>query len=283
MSSFGSSAGPFAWADEPRQITVPNCRVNFVHQAILASERPGVVAEIMVREGDLVRSGQVLIRLKDDVPRAELAVLTHQVESPESDAAIRDAVLAEQFARQRHALAVKARETNIDAVSVAELLELRIAAERALTAIDKARLEYGTLKQRQKQAQAELQAHAVTTPFAGVVTRVMKQRGEAVQGGDPLVELVDPTTLRVEGYVPVDTAARLRSGQDVELAPQSAEVPPPTSTKPRPIAGRLVFVDVTVEPVSQQLRIWAQVENSERTLRAGVTGELTIRLDPVAP
>ena len=43
--------------------------------------------------------------------------------------------------------------------------------------------------------------------------------------------------------------------------------------------GRVGFVGVKVEPISQKVRFWADVENRDNLLRDGTTATLTIQVD----
>lgn len=254
-------------------IVVTECRVKFIDQAILASERNGVLAGVEVREGDSVRSGQKVAQLKDDLPKAQLATLAREAESPQSTAKIEDAQLAEKFAVERFRIAEEAKGRNTDAVSRAEMLELEVAALRAGKEIDKAILELDLVKHKKAEIEAELRSYVLLAPFGGTIVRVLKTRGESVQLGDPIAEIVDPTRLRVEGYVSASQASTLRAGQLVSVTEDLDDQTAPSSLN---VKGRLVFVDVGVEPVSQRVRIWAEVDNTALTIRPGVQARMEI-------
>lgn len=260
-------------AADSDQIVVPECRVKFIEQAVLASERNGVVSAIDIREGDTVRMGQRVAHLKDDVPRAQLATLIQEAESPQSTAKIEDAQLAEQFAVERFKIAQQAKGRNTDAVSRAEMLELEVAALRAGKEIDKAVLELDLAKLKKSELEAELRSYQLLAPFAGTVVRVLKHRGESVQMGDPVAEVVDATRLKVEGYVTATQARRLRAGMTVLV---HEELDDATAQVTGNVQGRLIFVDVGVEPVSQRVRIWAEIDNAGLQLRPGVQARMEI-------
>jgi len=124
------------------------------------------------------------------------------------------------------------------------------------------------------QLTAELNAFAIVTSFAGRVTKVHRSKGETVALGDPIVEVVALNRVRIEGYVGISDGLRVQPGAsvsvkldlpDAELAEENVELP-----------GKLVFVDVGVEPVSGQIRVWAEVENSNDILRAGLPAKMRI-------
>ncbi|MDZ4689286.1 MAG: HlyD family efflux transporter periplasmic adaptor subunit [Planctomycetaceae bacterium] len=261
-------------------VEVETFSVTYVEQALVASERNGVVAVVDLREGDSVRARQRLIQLKDELQRAQVATLTRQADSPESDAKIEDARLANQFAIERYNIAVEAKRTNRDSVSRAELLEQKAAADRSATKIEEARLDLEVTKLKKQEAEAELRMCAILAPIDGFVTRVLKHPGEAVQLGDPVAEVVNPRKLKVEGYVTAGDAQRLKPGMKATASPHV--VPNTGNATPVSATGVLVFVDVGVEPVSQRVRVWAEIDNRELKLRPGLLARLTIDTTPPA-
>ena len=43
-----------------------------------------------------------------------------------------------------------------------------------------------------------------------------------------------------------------------------------------PATGKIVFIDSVVQPVTQQVRIWADVENTDELLLPGLTAVMSI-------
>jgi multidrug efflux pump subunit AcrA (membrane-fusion protein) len=345
------------------QVLVPGCSVKFFEQALLACDRPGVVAKVNCREGDFVAADSPLVQLRDDVPRAQLATYVLQSEGPDADVKVRNKQKAEEFARQRYEIALDALKKNRDAVSRAEVLELRTMAERAILDTKEAQFELDVARRKRDEAQAELGSYRVLSTFGGFVSRVLKQPGEAVQQGTAVVEMVNPKQLKVEGFVARDVVARLVPGQRCVVrrtaAPSSGASDPafdaggidgnepdpndvdtsakrlgpsrslgPSADRPSDVSGRnanemehssrtnvtvagwqsagtqradlasqprsgeaggsemaggfessgkLVFVDVGLQPVNQRVRVWALVDNESLMLRAG--DEVTLVID----
>src|SRR5436190_17720349 len=50
-------------------VRVHNCTIRLIDEAILGSGRTGILSEVP-KEGDLVRKGRVVVRIKDDVAQA---------------------------------------------------------------------------------------------------------------------------------------------------------------------------------------------------------------------
>ena len=199
----------------------------------LCAEVPGVVAEVAVREGQVVEAGDMILRLEDRWKRAELAVRQAALDASEADLAKlrglpRPEDLPSSAARVRAAEA--AWETQRDqftraeelhrqkVVTDQELVVRRKSLDSALADLeeaqaDDARLHAGAwerdvaiasaaVQQAAAQvdlAQVEVDRLVVRAPVAGTILRVDVRPGEFVgtPPGRPLVVLGDTSTLHV--------------------------------------------------------------------------------------
>lgn len=258
---------------KPPVAELPGSRVRFIDQVILASERAGILASVPVREGDRVESGQILASLKDEVLKARLE---YAAEQAASDVKVREARKMAELAAAELQIAEDAVRREPNAVAKTELLRLKLDSERSQLQIEAADLEFRLLHHRRAEAQAEVDASQVKAPFEGVVVHTFKSRGEAVQLGDPIVELVSNRRVKVEGYLPVSLISSVQTGQPVrvtQVRPGNARAvlePAATAT------GTVVFIDVSVEPVTERVRIWAEVDNQNGTLTVGLPATLLI-------
>jgi RND family efflux transporter MFP subunit len=172
-----------------------------VQHATLSTKLMGNVVAVLVQEGDRVRAGQPLMRLD-----------AREVESKRTQV---DAGIAAAEAVYQDALAQAGRFRALYADSAATKYQL----EQVETGL--ARAEAGLRTARA--ARAELDAVAsyseVRAPFAGIVTRRMADPGAFAAPGAPLLEVQDPSRLRVSVSIPPAVAAGLRRG-----APASADI-----------------------------------------------------------
>ena len=109
----------------------------------------------------------------------------------------------------------------------------------------------------------------IEAPVDGVVTKVYRHAGEWVKPGDPVFRLVRIDRLRAEGFLEAKYATKDLTGAPVRLVVEQggrqAEFP-----------GKIVFVSPEIDPVNGQARVWAEIENEEMRLRAGMRGTLLI-------
>lgn len=172
------AGGVLATAAEP--IKVQSAFVRVLEEADIPAREVGVLASLEVREGDIVKAGQVLSRLDDDdaklaVARAELdlaiaerqaknsvpirtaeallkeaeqdqaqAKLSHRIAAMKAanDVAIRHAVKSRDASKAEHDRAVQARKAFEKSISLTELDRLKLILERNELEIEKAKFEH---------------------------------------------------------------------------------------------------------------------------------------------
>lgn len=170
--------------DLSRTITVTG-PVEPIRTVQVSAQTGGTLLEVLVEEGDRVRSGQLLARLDS---REISAQLEHA-----------KAVLANaQTAYQR----AKDLRTG-DLISEAELDAARSSHDMA-----KADVELWSTR---------LAFCRITAPVSGVVTRKLVEKGNTVSSGDELFEIADDSKLVVRVQVSELDVVRLRPGLAVSL------------------------------------------------------------------
>lgn len=254
-------------------VDVKNARVMLMDRVTLASPRAGVLAFVEPQEGHLVEAKQIVASLDASVAKVNLAVARLKATS----------TVERRFAKNLLDLSQieydKAKQANNSVggsgvFTDIDLQRLKLNVDKATLQLEQADSDARINALTVDQLTAELNAYAVVSSFAGRVTRVHRSKGETVALGDPILEIVALDRVRIEGFVGIQDGLRIRAGSpvvvrldlpDVELAEEKIE-----------LTGKLVFVDVGVEPVSGQIRVWAEVENPNEILRAGLPAKMTI-------
>jgi RND family efflux transporter MFP subunit len=181
-----------------------------IEQATLSTRLMGTVTDVLVREGQVVRRGELLVRLdtrdltaKDDQVSAGLAVAVSQADEAERYAVRIRALYADSAAPKALLDGAEARLAQAQAG-----LEQARGAQRELAAV----AGYG----------------AVRAPFDGVVTRRFVDPGAFAAPGTPLVTVQDGRTLRISVTTTPGLARGLAPGQMIETriegAPAAARV-----------------------------------------------------------
>lgn len=254
-------------------IEVSQCRVTLIDKVTLASGRAGVLAFVEARESDRVQAKQIVAGLDSTVAQANLAIARQKASSTV------DRRMATKLIELTQAEFDKANQANLKVAGGGVIGELDI--KRLKLNVDKSALQYEQAENEQqinaltaKQIEAELKTYSIEAPFDGIVTRVYRSKGEAVAMGDPLVEVVNLDRVRVEGYVGIVDGLRIKQGTLVTVKLDLPDVDLPEEHLE--FTGKLVFVDVGVEPVTGQIRVWAEVPNPDGILRSGLTAKMKI-------
>jgi RND family efflux transporter MFP subunit len=164
----------------------------------IAPDVSGLVTEVLVRDNQTVKRGDLLFRIDPD--RFELALA-------QADAAV-DARKAQMDEAAREA----ARYERLNQLSVSQENQ-----EQRLSTSEAAAAAYRQAVADRAVAQLNLRRSAVTSPVDGTVTNVALEPGDYVTTGKGVMALVDSATLRVEGYFEETKLPRIHKGDRVEV------------------------------------------------------------------
>jgi membrane fusion protein (multidrug efflux system) len=213
-------------------------------EAQIASEISGQITEILVDEGEAVEAAEVLLEIDPERRNLEL-------ESVRAGLAELEASLREQERGQRRARTLHERGIASDADFDQAETELALARSRA----EAARAGLGVAERAVRDA-------SVRAPFAGLIARRQVSRGEFVNVGQPLFELVALDPIEVEFHVAERDCARVAVGQQVRIG----VAPFPEET----FHGVVTVISPTIDPRTRTLRVKAQIDNQGGRLRPGL-------------
>jgi multidrug efflux pump subunit AcrA (membrane-fusion protein) len=280
---------PTARAEEPSggDPVLERCLVSLVEEAKVPAREPGVLIQLAVREGDVVKKGAVIAKIDDNQPQMERrkAVAEHEqaVAKAESDVDVRYSVAAELVAEAEHKKALESHAKVPGSVTEVERDRLMLSEKKGELQIEQAQLErrLAALAAQSKEvevlaAENAIDRRLIKSPLDGVVVQLFPHEGEWMQPGDPLAHVVRADKLRVEGYV---DAARL-GPEEVSGRPVTVAVTL-TGGRRETFTGKIVFTSPLVES-GGDYRVFAEVENRQAPgtqqwlLRPGQTASMTI-------
>ena len=260
-----------ACAETPDQpLVVSNCRVALIRRASLAGSRLGILQSVSVSEGDLVERGQVIATLHDELPRQALAVAQMEMANTVE---LRLNRKISELATLEYSKAMELNRTIPGGVSEIDVKKLRLAAEKSLLQLEQADFVLQMAALKTGEAEVALDSYRIVAPFSGVVLQVSKQPGEALAAGEVVAEIANFDSMRVEGFIPVAASGRVHRGAAVVVDVSGAE-PHRTSR----FEGRLKHVAPIVNEVSQEVRVWAEVENRRNLLKDGLPATMRITM-----
>ncbi|MCS6966237.1 MAG: efflux RND transporter periplasmic adaptor subunit [Candidatus Kapabacteria bacterium] len=158
----------------------------------LSSEASGEIATLMVREGDSVRRGQLLLRIKPDIAETQLEQFAAAAEAAKMNM---EAAKAE-WERSRAEFQRITELYRRGFAAQQELEQSRALHDQALSRYNAATAEYERARAAHRQAQLQLARTALYAPISGIVTALSVETGEKVVGtaqmqGTELLRIAD--------------------------------------------------------------------------------------------
>ena len=191
-------------------------------QATVSSKATGKVVEVLVEEGLTVEEGQLLARLDDSIPRAQLELARSRFEA------------ARRYLRE---LDVQIRQARLDLERTVGLAERNLArqadldreeltVEGLLARLESARQDVVVAERNAEVQQRIVDDMQIRAPFAGIVIAKAAQPGEMISpvsaGGGftrtGICTIVDMDSLEVEVDVNESYINRVYRGQPVRVA-----------------------------------------------------------------
>ncbi len=204
-------------------------------RADLRAEVSAVVLQVLKENGDVVRRGDLIVRLDDTAIRESLA---------SADAASRAASQSFEQAERQFQRMVTLRKSGMTSTQ---------AMEDAETRRNNSQSDLEAAKTRAAQARQQLQRTEARAPFDGIVSDRKVSAGDTAQIGKELVKVIDPTSMRLEGLISADNVGSVKAGQavsfrvngygDQEFSGKIRRVNPSANATTRQVEVLVDFVD----------------------------------------
>lgn len=196
----------------------------------ITPEIPGHVNAVLFKDGSEVAQGAVLVQLDDAVFKAKYESAKAKLYYSENN-----------FRR------------------MALLGKKGVIAQQA---IDQAESDLKERKADMDENEVMLNKMKLTAPFDGVAGSSRVNPGEYVTVGQSLVTITDTKHLRIEYTVPEKYLPLLKLGQTVKIT---------ASAYPGKIFnGTLTFISPTINAENRSIALYAEIDNSENLLAAGM-------------
>jgi len=210
----------------PEGIAWGNGRIE--SQEVDASARePLRVKEILVDEGDLVKPGQVLVRLDTVTLEAELANANANVAAAQQKLAVANAAISKKMSEIELARVEEARSRNLVAERAGSQKELDVRKTAVKTttaglAEEKAKLQVATEEVDAARANVEkvksrISDATLTSPVLGRVLYRLTQPGEVLAPGGKALTLVNLEDIYMEIFLPAEQAAAIKIGAEARF------------------------------------------------------------------
>ncbi|MES2583318.1 MAG: efflux RND transporter periplasmic adaptor subunit [Pseudomonadota bacterium] len=219
-------------------------------KADLRAEVSAVVLQVLKENGDVVRKGDVLVRM-------DQTTIQDNLRSAEDNA--RNAVQS-----------LDQSERNLQ-----RLKTLRASGMTSLQALDDAEVrrnsaqsELSASKARAALARQQLERTVVRAPFDGVVSDRKASAGDTASIGKELLKVIDPTSMRFAGRVSADKISQVRVGQTVGFRINGYA--------DQEFRGKVTRVDPSANDVTRQVEVLVSFDGTTQPKVSGLYAEGTI-------
>jgi membrane fusion protein (multidrug efflux system) len=220
---------------------------------ILSPKKAGIIDKILVKEGDPVKKGQVLIQLDDVDARL-------QVERAE--AGVKQAAASVETYRNIVPRYQKLYESQVIPQQTLDELIMKVKVDEAR--LDLAKTELSLARQ-------NLLDHRIVSPIDGFVSLKIASLGEHVNVApkDEIMTVVQMDPLELEFYLPENWVGRIRLGSRLRFTVKAFS--------DENFSATLQFISPTADPATRNVKMKAVVPNLQYRLKPGFFAEVTIQ------
>jgi RND family efflux transporter MFP subunit len=244
IASIAAVLSPMAMAAEPfmpNGVTKPNKRVE------LALPIQGQVKEVPVKAGDVVKQGQLLVQLDDELEKRRTEALKIDAESSVQIQAAEKELAQRTVERDR-------KLSGGDAFTQAEKEEAKLAVEVGGLRVELAQQDKLKKALEMKVQQTAMERMRLLSPVNGVVEKVEADVGEVVDPSKPSIVVVDNSKIDVEASLPTAAVNKLKIGDVVEV-----KYADETETK----QAKITFLSPVADAASETRLLRAQMDNTD--------------------
>lgn len=236
---------------ELKQVLQLSGSLRAVDLASVKSKVAGDVRDVLVREGEQVRAGQVVARMD---------VIEHEARVAQARGNLNNA-------RAQLAIAAKTRENNLALVEQGFIS--RNAFDNSASQFEAASAAVDAAQGALDLVMKSLNDTVLRAPIAGLVSARYVQPGEKVATDSKLLDIVNLQKLELEAAVPASDIAQVAIGQPVELQVEG---------QTGPFAGKVVRINPATQSGSRSVPVYVQLTNPQNQLRVGMFAEARLVL-----
>ncbi len=225
-------------------------------KADLRAEVSAIVLQVLKENGEVVKRGDVLLRLDDTSIRDSLGSAEQAVTSA--------AQALDQSNRQLERLKTL-RASGMTSAAAFDDAEVRR---------NTAQSEVSAARARAVQARQQLSRTTIRAPFDGVVSDRKVSNGDTAAIGKELLKVIDPTSMRFEGRVSADTISAVKLGQKVNFRINGYG--------DQQFAGIVRRIDPAANAVTRQVEVLVGFANATQPKVSGLYAEGRIDADTSA-
>jgi membrane fusion protein, multidrug efflux system len=193
-------------------------------------EQRGRIEEILVKEGQSVKKGDVILRLNATLLQAEVEQARAQAELNE----------------RNYKRSLQLLERGVLNSSEVEQLETRLVVSRSTLAV----------------AETNLERTTVASPVSGVLNTLNHEEGEYVAPGDTVAQVVVVDRVKATFQIPERDVSFIRPGKRIEVVVDAL-----SNFR---VAGDVTYISEVADEMTRTTRVEVTLNNPSRRLRSGM-------------
>ena len=237
--------------------------IKAVNSALVKARVAGELQGLTVREGDVVKAGQIIAR----------------VDATEFKARVRQAQQQAESAKAQVDIAKRSFDNNRSLVDQGFIS--KTALESSLATLSSAESNYRAAQAGADVASKSLDDTVLRAPISGLIAQRLTQPGERVAIDARIVEIVDLSRLELEASLSASDSLRVTVGQTAQLTVEGAT---------QPLSAKVVRVNPSAMSGSRAVLAYLALESSahlrqglfaQGSLKTGSTRTLAVPLNAV--
>ena len=219
----------------------------------ISPKKAGIIQKILVKEGDRVKKGQILVQLDDVDARLQVEM---------AEARVKEAEASLETDRNTLARYQKLFETKVIPQQTYDDIHLKVKLDEARLALAKAELNL---------AKQNLLDHQIVSPIEGIVHLKIAALGEHVNVApkDEILKIVQMDPLELEFAVPENLAGMIHIGSRIQFVVKAFSQ--------EKLFAILRFISPTADPATRNVKMKALVQNPNLRLKPGFFAEVTVQ------
>lgn len=244
-----------------------SCMIEPEQVVEIRSSVTGVIESIAVARGDVVKKGQVLVKLNAAMAESSVAAARYRAQSSAQIVGARQKLHAARVKAQRmqamYAQEFVSAQARDDALSEQRAAQAEL--KHALEMRQIAHADYRT-------SMADLELRTIRSPLDGVVSARYMDAGSVVSSAEnknPILKLAQIDRLKLTAILPFKYFQNIQNGDAVSVIPEA-----PFST---PVRAIITKKDKVIDAASGTFSITAYLDNHDHKLPGGILCQLAIK------
>jgi membrane fusion protein (multidrug efflux system) len=218
----------------------------------ISPKKAGIIEKILVKEGERVRKGQVLVQLEE---------IDAKLQVERAEAKVKEAEASLETNRSTLSRFQKLLESKVIPQQTYDDISLKVKLDEARLALAQSELNL---------ARQNLADFRIVSPIEGVVNLKVASLGEHVNVApkDEILTIVQMDPLELEFFIPENWVGKIHSGSSIQFSVKAFSEEKHSAS--------LQFISPTADPATRNVKMKAMASNPRYRLKPGFFAEVTL-------